>query len=67
MLHLSQMIEDASSAVTNIKVVQGNVLMELMQSNSFSQEQKQELVEALKPIDAAVSSALNKFSYEIKE
>lgn len=66
-LHLAQMIEDANSAVTNIKVVQGSVLMKLMQSSSFSHEQKQELVEMLKPIDSAISEATAKFSYEIQE
>lgn len=61
------MIEDANSAVTNIKVVQGRVLMKLMQSSSFSKEQKQELVEMLKLIDSAISEASAKFSYEIQE
>jgi hypothetical protein len=64
-MHISKMIEEASKAVTNVQVVQGNVLMKLMQDKSFTQEQKQELVEALKPIEAAINEAQVKFAYEV--
>jgi hypothetical protein len=58
------MIENASHAVTQIKVVQGKVLMDIMQSKEFTQEQKVMIADSLKPIDTAVSDALSKFHSE---
>ena len=66
MLHITQMIEDTAKAVTQVKVVQGLCLMEIMKDDSFTQEQKIKLVEHLKPLDVAISAAQASFSYEIK-
>jgi hypothetical protein len=63
-MQISQMIDNASHAVTEIKVVKGKVLMDIMQSKEFTQEQKVMIVELLKPIDTAVSVAVSKFNSE---
>ena len=67
MIHLSTMIEEASAAVTNIKVEQGKVLMQLAQSNTFTPEQIQKIVTALEPVNAAITKAQASFVFEIKE
>jgi hypothetical protein len=67
MLHISQMIDSANSAVTEIKVSQGKCLMAIMSDSDFTQEQKMKLSELLKPIDVAISKAQTSFLYEIQE
>ena len=66
MLHISQMIDDASEATSQIKVTKANCLMEIMKDDLLSQEQKAKLVELLKPLDKAISNAQSSFSFETK-
>jgi hypothetical protein len=66
MLHISQMIDHASEATSQIKVTKANCLMEIMKDDLLSQEQKAKLVELLKPLDKAISNAQSSFSFETK-
>jgi hypothetical protein len=66
MLHISQMIDQACEATSQIKVTQGHCLMDIMKDDSFTLEQKTKLVELLKPLDKAISNALSSFSFETK-
>lgn len=66
MLHISQMIDQASESVSQVKVTQGHCLMNIMNNDSFTQDQKIKLVELLKPLDAAISVAQSSFSFDTK-
>lgn len=61
MKHLSKLIDDANSSVTDIKIAHGKVLMQLMQRDDFTHEQKLALVEMLKPIAESIDVAISKF------
>lgn len=65
MLHISTMIDDANTAVAQIQVTHGRTLMQLMQRDDFSMEQKKAVMELLKPIEEAISVAQSKFSYSV--
>jgi hypothetical protein len=67
MSHIAQLIEQSSEAVVQVKVAQGHVMMEIMKDASFSQEQKMKLVEHLKPLDAAISTAQSSFVHDVVE
>jgi hypothetical protein len=65
MLHLSQMIEDANHAVSNIQVVHGRAVMELMQRGDLTQEQKMAVIELFAPVVDALNVAQSKFAYNV--
>lgn len=56
-MHIAELVENASNAVTNIKIQQGKSMMALMQSNELTQDQKMHIIELLKPIDDAIQAA----------
>jgi hypothetical protein len=60
-MHISQLIDSASHAVSEIKARKGLVMMDIMQSDKFSQEQKIAMVDLLKPLDLAIDNASSKF------
>lgn len=66
MLHIAQMIEKASDAVSQIKVIQDRCLMAIMTDDTLTQEQKMHIVSKLKPIDDAIDEAQDAFSYDVK-
>jgi hypothetical protein len=60
-MHISEMIENANHAVTNIKVAHNSVLVALMSRTDFTPEQKVAIVEMLEPVQDAISVAQTKF------
>ncbi|MCE2597183.1 hypothetical protein K6Y31_20630 [Motilimonas cestriensis] len=65
-MHISEMIDNANEAVTNIAVVHGNVMMELMATKDFTPEQKVYISDQLFKISDAISIAQNKFSLDVE-
>ncbi len=61
MLHLSEAIENASEAVSNIAVVKGNCMMKIMADSELTHEQKLKIVELLKPVTQAITTAQSAF------
>lgn len=66
-MHISEMIDNANEAVTNIAVVHGQVMMELMATQEFTPEQKVFISDQLLRISDATSIAQKKFSLEVEE
>ena len=62
-MHISEMIEAANAAVTNIKVTHGHVMMDLMADQSISPEQKVVISDLLFKIEDAISAAQSKFYF----
>jgi hypothetical protein len=60
-MHISEMIENANHAVTNIKVAHNSVLVALMSRNDFTPEQRVAIVEMFEPVQDAISVAQTKF------
>tara|TARA_R110001583_G_scaffold52147_6_gene162195 strand:+ start:6382 stop:6594 length:213 start_codon:yes stop_codon:yes gene_type:complete len=65
MLHITQMLEEACEAVAGIGVAQGRVMVDLYQSEDFTLEQKNAIVEMLKPIDNATKHAREMFVFDV--
>lgn len=65
MKHLSEMIEDANHAVTNIEITHGASLMELMKRPDFTHEQKMAVIALFAPVIESVKLAQSKFSFDV--
>ena len=62
-MHLNQLVDEIVKSVSNIRVVQGQCIMEVMKSGDFTKEQKIVLVRLMSPTDAAISNAQNSFIF----
>tara|TARA_B100000700_G_scaffold296040_1_gene359472 strand:+ start:396 stop:593 length:198 start_codon:yes stop_codon:yes gene_type:complete len=60
-MHLSQLIDNACEAVTNINLTLQKSKMALMSDASFTQEQKQAILTMLEPTESAISQATQSF------
>ncbi|MEC9318258.1 MAG: hypothetical protein VYD08_00045, partial [Pseudomonadota bacterium] len=60
-MHLSQLIDNACEAVTNINLTLQKSKMALMSDTSFTQEQKQAILTMLEPTESAISQATQSF------
>lgn len=65
MLHISQMIDNANKAVSDIQVAHGKVIMELMKRSDLTHEKKLSIIELLEPITTSVKVAQSKFAYNV--
>lgn len=65
-MHISEMIDNANEAVTNIAVVHSQVMMELMATQEFTPEQKVFISDQLLRISDATAIAQKKFSLEVE-
>lgn len=64
MMHISTMIEKANEAVTDAKAAYMKACMSIAARQDLTLEQKQAIIELIAPIDAAITVAINKFSYD---
>jgi C4-type Zn-finger protein len=61
-MHLSQLIDAASASVTEVNVSLQQAKMNIASSSDFTNEQKQKIMEALKPTEKAISNASASFT-----
>jgi len=61
-MHISEAIEQASNAVTDIQITYNKSLENIMFSDDFSREQKLLILKLIEPIKISIAEAQNKFS-----
>lgn len=65
-MHISQLIEQASAAAIDVKVVYQRTIMDLMMRDDFSHEQKLAIIELLNPLAGSIDKSIAQFLVEGK-
>ena len=65
-MHISEIIDNANEAVTNIASVHGRVMMELMNTKELTPEQKAFIFDQMSKIEDSISIAQKKFYLELE-